>query len=99
MRLRTNAISGGYGGQVVVWSNQSTRAYGAISSREVVDMKMHGVRQELAATATGMGFKFTPQELVELNVHGVSSEYLKTLRDPQTLDAHRIVELKLHGLN
>ena len=50
--------------------------------------------------AHDLGYRFTPDELIQLHDHGVDGKYLRTLHDSgmRNLSADQIVQLRDHGV-
>ena len=50
--------------------------------------------------SAGLGYQFTPRELIDLHAHGVSEDYLRNLRASgmTNLSAEQIVKLRSHGV-
>ena len=75
--------------------------YGEISQEQIVQLHDHGVGPEFIRQASALGFHFTPQELTDLQMHGVNAEYLRRLKESgmRNLDAQQIAKLKMHGVD
>jgi len=59
------------------------------------------VPADFAIQARELGYQFTPDELVTLHQHGVSAEYLQTLKQSgiRQLSADQITRLRQHGVD
>jgi hypothetical protein len=75
--------------------------YDELNADQIVALREHGVPADFAQQAHELGYKFTPQELIELHNHGVSAEYLKTLKESgiRPLTAEQIQKLREHGVD
>jgi len=75
--------------------------YGEISEEQIVQLRNHGVGPEFIREASAMGYRFTPQELTDLQMHGVNADYLRRLKESgmRNLDAQQIAKLKMHGVD
>jgi len=72
-----------------------------VSSREVIQLRQHGVPAAFIEQAHAMGYRFSPRELADLRVHGVDVGYLEKLKRSgyANLDAKQITKLRTHGID
>jgi hypothetical protein len=75
--------------------------FNELSRDQVTNLKLQGVSPEFIRTAKDLGFEFTPRELVDLKLQGVTDGYLRHLRATgiRNLTASQIVKLKIHGVD
>lgn len=75
--------------------------YGGLFASEITDLAIHGVSIDFVQDAKDLGYSFTPQQLINLRVHGVDGAYLRRLRDSglKNLTAAQIEKLRIHGVD
>ncbi len=71
------------------------------STRQLMDLRNHGVSAQFLAGARRAGYKnFSADDFIQLAMHGVSTDFLSELKaDGYNLNAQDIVELAMHGVS
>ena len=82
-------------------SDLKNAGYSDLNVDQAVGLRDHGVPADFAMQARDLGYKFTPQDLIDLHNHGVSGEYLKTIKESgiRALSVEQIERLRAHGID
>jgi hypothetical protein len=75
--------------------------YASLSVSEITQLRNHGVQTGLMQEAKRLGYDFTPQDLTQLQMHGVTPDYLRKIKDSgmRNLNAAQIAKLRMHGVD
>jgi hypothetical protein len=79
----------------------SRTGWGKRQPRELIDLKIQGVRPEYIGDILALGFgPFTTREFIDFKVHGVPIELFRALKDSgfQRAGAAEIVDAHIRGL-